>query len=256
MPALFKHILIRLMQLTGNLLKLVFYMHLKLLPKARFQIPACTAPLWPRQAKKISATLWLTNYTDRVTLAVYVNYLWNRLLAARCEVRLCLDAECESFIATHFPGRMAQAYSRLQIGAAKADFWRVLVLLQHGGVYIDMDAALCWPVSRLLSKDPAEILARYADGRLTNYFLAFAPGHPLMQDIAEQITRNIEANTLTSVYDMTGPTVFEQLADRPHYNIQATHMLARQGMFTSKKLQYPDAKKHWIEEQKEKKIVG
>ncbi|WP_354037796.1 glycosyltransferase [Bradyrhizobium sp. S3.2.6] len=33
-----------------------------------------------------------------------------------------------------------QCYSRLQIGAARADLWRVLVLLHEGGIYVDIDA--------------------------------------------------------------------------------------------------------------------
>jgi mannosyltransferase OCH1-like enzyme len=249
----------RLMQLFGNLLKPLFYLHLWLFPRARFTVPAQAAPLWKAQSTgPIPHTLWFTNFTDRVTLSVYVNYLWNRLLAPTCEVRLCLDEACASFVEQNFPGEISEAYAKLQIGAAKADFWRILMLLKNGGVYLDMDAAFCWPVHRLLASagSAAEIVPRYKDGRVTNYFLASSPGNPLMQEIALQILSNIQRNEHKSVYDMTGPTVLEHIADRPSTHIQASRHIARQGQFTTKKLQYPDKLKgYWVNDQKEKSIL-
>lgn len=258
-PSFLRQLATRLMQLFGNLLKPLFYLHLLLLPKARFTVPAQAKPLWQaKTSSPIPHTVWFTNFTDRVTLAVYANYLWNRLLAPTCELRLCLDDECAQFVQENFPGEIAEAYLKLQIGAAKADFWRILMLLKNGGVYLDMDAAFCWPVHRLLAQagNAPEIIPRYKDGRVTNYFIASAAGNPLMQEVAAQILRNIQEGQLKSVYDMTGPTVLEHTADRPGVHIQASRYIARQGQFTTKKLQYPDKLKgYWVNEQKEKSIL-
>lgn len=73
---------IRLMQFFGNLLKLLFNVHFKLKRHARFTLPPVSAPLWTSsKPQRVSRILWQTNYTNTVTLPVYVNYLWNRLMA-------------------------------------------------------------------------------------------------------------------------------------------------------------------------------
>lgn len=98
-----------------------------------YRIPALSLPFWsPRSSRRIPRIVWLTNYTRDVTLSIYVNYLFNRLVAPTHEVRLCDDAECEEFIRSHHP-ELVETYLSLQIGAARADLWRVLVLLTHGG---------------------------------------------------------------------------------------------------------------------------
>ncbi len=249
---------IRLMQFFGNLLKLLFYVHFKLMPHARFKMPPVSPPLWrSSRPQAVARTLWQTNYTDTVTLPVYVNYLWNRLMAPTHEHRYCNDDVCAEFIRTHFPGAIHEAYSRLQIGAARADFWRVLVLLKEGGVYMDIDAALCWSPESLFADGRTELLIRNDDGRITNYFMASAAGNPLMQEIADRILLNIQENKLASVYDMTGPTVVDVVAGgRDGVAVERSKLVCRQGQFTSKRFQYPDKLRgYWVKEQQEKSIL-
>jgi hypothetical protein len=42
----------------------------------------------------------------------------------------------------------------------------------------------------------------------------------LLAAIAEKIVENIQSNTLTSVYDMTGPTVVDALAGAGPFDIE------------------------------------
>lgn len=64
------------LQLLGNLLKIIFWLDFRLRPKKRCRIPA-VAPPWlrPRSKKKIPRIFWRTNGSADVTLSVYVNYL-------------------------------------------------------------------------------------------------------------------------------------------------------------------------------------
>lgn len=64
------------LQLLGNLLKIIFWLDFRLRPKKRYRIPA-VAPPWlrPRSKKKIPRIFWRTNGSADVTLSVYVNYL-------------------------------------------------------------------------------------------------------------------------------------------------------------------------------------
>ena len=113
---------IRLMQFFGNLLKLLFYVHFRLMPRARFTLPPVSPPLWKSsRPQRVSRILWQTNYTDCVTLPVYVNYLWNRLMAPTHEHRFCNDDVCAEFIRTNYPGPV-------QIwGSSPTDGYKLLV---------------------------------------------------------------------------------------------------------------------------------
>jgi mannosyltransferase OCH1-like enzyme len=171
-------------------------------------------------------------------------------------ISACDVIQHEAFISKHYAPDVAAAYRMLQIGAAKADLWRILVLSTYGGVYLDADAAFSWPPDRFLSADQNELFVRERDGRLTNYFLAAVPGHPLFVTIAKKIVENVQANTLTSVYDMTGPTVVDALVDAGPYNVEPSRYVCRQGQFTKKVFQYPEQLKgYWAREQEKRPIV-
>lgn len=170
--------------------------------------------------------------------------------------RFCDDNACDAFILQEFSPEIHAAWSRLQIGAAKADFWRVLVLLRHGGFYMDMDAGLCWPAEKLVSSGDSELFIRNPDGSLTNFFMASAPDNPLLSAISEKIVDNIQKNTLTSVFDMTGPTVLIEVLDDAGPNIEHSRLVCRQGLLTSKVFQYPDnLRGYWVQDQQNTSIL-
>lgn len=245
------------MQVNGNLLKAFMYLHFRLLPRARYSIPASAPAWWPStQPRKIPRIVWQTNYTDQVTLPIYLNYLWNRLMSPTHEHRFCDDNACDAFIRLEFSPEIYASWSRLQIGAAKADFWRVLVLLRYGGFYMDMDAGLCWPAEGLVSSEDSDLFIRNPDGSLTNFFMACAPGSPLLEAIAEKIMSNINENTLKSVFDMTGPTVLGEVVNHDSTNIEHSRIVCRQGLLTSKIFQYPNnLQGYWVKDQQNTSIL-
>jgi mannosyltransferase OCH1-like enzyme len=247
----------RSLQLIGNILKIVFYLDITLRPGKRYRIPDRWPPLLATsKAKAIPRIVWQTNYSRDVTLSLYLNYLVNRLMAPTSEFRFCDDDECEEFITKRQPPEVAAAYIGLQIGAARADLWRVIVLSTYGGVYLDADATFSWPPEYFLSSDQSELFAREPDGRLTNYFLAAVAGHPMLMEIAAKIVENIQANEIASVYDMTGPTVVNELAGRASVRIAPSRSVCRQGQLTKKVFQYPDRLRgYWAKEQLERPIV-
>lgn len=72
------------------------------------------------------------------------NPLWRRCLAAwrrlhpDYEVRVRGDAEVASFLKKHAP-HVLGAWTRMPLGAVKADVYRYVVLKVEGGIYADMD---------------------------------------------------------------------------------------------------------------------
>jgi len=244
-------------QLVGNILKIFFYLDFWFRPERRYIIPAIAAPrVSSGSPKRIPRVVWQTNYTNKVTLSVYVNYLFNRWMTPTFEFRFCTDEDCEKFIKENFSPEIYDCYSRLQIGAAKADLWRILVLFAHGGVYMDIDAAFSWFPEAFLSPHLIEMFVRTKNNKLTNYFLASAPGNTVFKSIADKIIENITADSITNVYDLTGPTVVDVIASVEPVYVEDHELVCRQGQFTRKSFQYPDNKTgYWANEQTRKRIV-
>ena len=247
----------RLIKLVANLLKLTCYAFHFAFPDKRFTLPAKAGPLIRRRRPTaIPRVLWQTNFTDRVTLPVYLNYLFNRLMAPGFEYRFMTTAARADFIARHYPGEIFHHYSRLQIGAAQADFWRVLVLQAHGGVYLDIDAHLTWPLGRLLGPDRQSLFLRTKRDTLNNFFIASRPHTPELAAVIRAISRNIAENTVEGVFEMTGPGVFNRVLDIDAVDTVLYRYACTQGSFTNEHFQYIDKPQgKWHREQKRVAVV-
>ena len=245
-------LLSRLLKILANVSKGVARLLYVFTPGWRLQIPA-SSPAWIRsgrgmlpsqnrsgQRRQIPSVLWQTNYASRVTLPVKLNYYCNRIFAASFHYRFVSDAEIEEFIGREFPGRIERCYRRLAIGAAKADLWRLLVLYRHGGIYIDIDGHLVWPIDRLLKGDPAELFVISKDGRFTNYFMASAPENPHVWALIEEALRRIENPTTNNVYHLTGPGLMDDLLADVDCTTSRVEEVCLQGNFTNKFFQYMD----------------
>ncbi|KAL4444209.1 hypothetical protein ABPG75_011946 [Micractinium tetrahymenae] len=124
-----------------------------------------------------------------------------RVLNPGWEVRLYTDQDCLEFVRREFP-QYWDAYRWLGPGVERADFFRYMVILRHGGVYADVDAECRRPLDALLhSKDTlvagwdnewanatAALQAGYVRQRqLAQWVFAGAPGHPALQELCDRI---------------------------------------------------------------------
>jgi len=244
-------------KLTANLLKMLSYGFHGLLPHKRFLIPAAAPAVLPvSKVSIIPKTIWQTNFTNRVTLPVYLNYLFNRLMAPTFEHRFMVTEDRANFIRDHYPKEIYDAYSRIQIGAAQADFWRVLVLQKYGGVYMDIDAHLVWPLAKILPPEQEELFLQIKTGEMSNYFIASKPNNPNLADVIDQILHNIETGSSDNVYDLTGPGVFnkvlaDQVVVKRYYKYTCN-----QGNFTNEHFQYIDKPQgKWTREQEKVDVI-
>jgi mannosyltransferase OCH1-like enzyme len=247
----------RVIKILANLLKVLCYPFHFFFPKKRFVLPARSGPIFRRRAKTaIPCILWQTNFTDRVTLPLYLNYLLNRILAFNYEYRFVDDDCAEAFIKEHYPADVYESYSMLQIGAAKADFWRLLVLEKHGGVYLDMDANLVWPLSSILRPDYEELYIVIKDGRISNYFIASKPDNGHLREMIVMVMRNIRERSFPNVYHLTGPGVFDQVLGGIQVNSRSYRYICSQGNFTNEYFQYIDSTQgKWTKAQKKMSVV-
>ncbi|APE32106.1 glycosyl transferase [Halomonas aestuarii] len=248
----------RFIKLVANFLKLASYPFHWLFPRKRFTIPAHAGPWWkrPDNTEDIPRIIWQTNFTDRVTLPVYLNYLFNRLMAPGFEYRFMVTQARGDFIKTHYPEETFQNYNRLQIGAAQADVWRVLVLLKHGGVYLDIDAHLVWPLAWILRRTKKELYVTTRKGQLSNYFIASQPESSHLQKVADRINLNINERRFSGVFQLTGPGVFNEVLDPAEVNTISYRHACNQGNFTNRHFQYIDKKEgKWHEQQRREKLI-
>ncbi len=231
----------RIIKIFANLTKIGCYVFHFFFPNLRFTLPENGPPLYGKSDKPlIPNVLWQTNYTNRVTLAVYINYLFNRLLSPTFEYRFMSTEDRADFIKSNYSQEIYKCYSKIQIGAAQADFWRVLVLQKYGGVYLDIDAHFVWPLHRIIRPEYHALYIIIKKGEISNYFIASETNNVQLEQIIEIILNNIRENTLKNVYDLTGPGVFNQVLDKAR--VQTTHYryTCSQGNFTNEFFQYID----------------
>ncbi len=239
--AILDAILYRTIKVYANANKVIFSLYLRLFPEQRQEIPAYLAPKGAPPANgRIPRVVWQTNYTRRVTKQVFMCFRFNRFLSSTYEYHLFDDEQCDRFVQDNYPGEINRAYKRLRIGASKADFWRILVLLKHGGIYLDIDANFTARPEKHIDEGTENVFISVNDGEITNYFMASAPGNPVLQEVCDQIVRNINDGSIASVYEMTGPIVLDAVVKRRGIEPIVYKKVCVQGQFTNKKGQYAD----------------
>lgn len=72
--------------------------------------------------------------------------------------KIYIDEEMDVFVNENFPGDIANCYNRLNIIVAKVDFWRYLVLYKFGGIYLDMDSSINYPLKYLINMNDEAII--------------------------------------------------------------------------------------------------
>lgn len=63
------------------------------------------------------------------------------------------DNDVDDFVCENFPENVSSAFSKIVAGASKIDFWRVMVMMLYGGVYMDADLMALRPLPILPQND-------------------------------------------------------------------------------------------------------
>lgn len=247
----------RAIKIVANLAKMLCYGFHFLFPSKRFTLPAASPPICKtRRPRTIPRIIWQTNYTNRVTLPVYLNYLFNRLMAPSFEYRFMVTEARAAFVKDTYPGEVCENYSKLQIGAAQADLWRLLVLQKFGGVYLDIDAHIVWPLGLIIKPGYDDLYVTTKRGEISNYFIASKPNNPHLARLIETVVHNIKECRLNNIYELTGPGVFNQVLDVATVNTAYYRYTCNQGTFTNEYFQYLDKSQgKWTREQQKTEIV-
>lgn len=132
------------------------------------------------------------------------------------------DERVDDFIRTEYGEEIYALYKRINIGAAKADFFRYAILLKHGGVYLDIDSDIKVSLSKIILPEDNAILSMEKNPNLyVQWALIYEPQHPFLKRTFEKVLENLSSNKFPhDVHKMTGPTVYteavhECLAENP-----------------------------------------
>lgn len=121
------------------------------------------------------------------------------------------DTEMTQYIRRNFNEDTNTAYSKLNVGAAKADLWRYLVLYKEGGVYLDIDSVLHGSLDNLIAPGDRAIISRERNpGIFVQWCMMFEPLHPILKITIDKCIYNILHETTTDIMYLTGPRVFSQ----------------------------------------------
>ncbi|MDD3769149.1 MAG: glycosyltransferase [Sulfuricurvum sp.] len=230
----------RLAKLLGVLIKMLGYMFHFFFKTKRFIIPEHAKPLWKGKELRIPKIIWQTNYTNRVTLPVYINYLFNRFMSLDWEYRYVSTEARQEFIKANATQRVSSAFEQLTDGASQADFWRLFTLNNSGGVYMDIDAHVVWPLSALIKPDDEAVYLKNKE-HYTNYFIASDKHNVILENALNLIVENIENKNIgRGVYDLTGPSVLNTAIGESSVHSRLHKYTCIQGSFTNEYFQYMD----------------
>lgn len=238
----------RTIKLIGNISKTFCYVFHFIFPKKRFIIPEYSKPLIKsKKSTNIPKIIWQTNYTNRVSLPMYLNYLFNRLMSLSYEYRYVSTEARLEFIESNMSEEIANAYKKLVNGASQADLWRLLVLDYYGGIYLDIDAHFVWPVSKMVKPEQNEIFL-LTKQHYTNYFIASKKDNPILKRTIKIIIDNIKNKKIEGgVYSLTGPTALNIALENQKFDFRYYRYTCVQGSFTNEYFQYIDKPRgKWI----------
>ncbi len=139
------------------------------------------------------------------------------------------DSDMFYFIKENYGKDVLKAYEELQIGAAKADLWRYLVLYKNGGVYLDIDSEIYANLDNLLKEDDQAVLSRETNiGLFVQWCLMFDKNHPILEKTIVDCILNIRKKDTDDILRITGPHVFSKavksLNEKYLTNIQPSYI--------------------------------
>jgi len=172
-----------------------------------------------------------TFYTTILPLDIVNIINHNKKMCPKYTFYFYNDEQCEEFIKNNFDTRIYNAYMKLNkdYGAMKADFFRYCVLYKLGGVYLDIKSKINIPLGLIIKPTDICILDiprnnleswRQNNPTYEQWLLMFAPNHPYLNQMIEQMVNNIEnnyqptipgyshLNAKQKVLQLTGPDAF------------------------------------------------
>lgn len=170
------------------------------------------------------------------------------------------DEKINEFILTAYGKDIFETYSKIQIGASKADFFRYAILYQHGGIYVDIDSQIKKPLDEFIHADDVAMISFENNQRFyVQWAMIYEAKHPFLAKTLELVIDNIKHNRYPfDTHKMTGPTTYtEAILQCLEINPSIPHRLNGIDYDGNFKFSYPmskfflyNKKDHWKQMQK------
>jgi mannosyltransferase OCH1-like enzyme len=120
------------------------------------------------------------------------------------------DKRASDFITEAYGNEISALFNRINIGAAKADFFRYAILYKKGGVYLDIDSLITSKIDDFIKPEDVAVISNESNlNFFLQYVLFFEPQHPILKRTMDLMISNLRQNTYPyDTHKMTGPTVF------------------------------------------------
>ena len=106
------------------------------------------------------------------------------------------------------------AYQTLQHGAARADVWRLAVIIRYGGVYFDIDCGSKVALDSFVSANASVVSGVGKDKDFHQWALLYTAAHPFLRAALDAVVHNVLLTALEQkgvrTVDLTGPPVFNK----------------------------------------------
>lgn len=159
----------------------------------------------------IPKVIYQTFYTKK--LPSNIQKLINDMMDNNPEYEHCLydDNDIDIFIKNEFDDDTYRAFKMLNVGAAKADFWRYCILYKKGGIYLDIDSSVIGKLDELIRFDNNAIVSRETHQDIfLQWCLIFSSKHPIMKKCIEKCIENILTKKTNNILHLTGPIIFSE----------------------------------------------
>jgi len=158
-----------------------------------------------------------------------------------------LYEDCERFIREHYDAATLGLFRSIHpnYGAARADFFRYLLLYKSGGVYLDIKSGCGVPFDSFLKNDDEFLLSYWRDpsdgshpafdiaAEFQQWHIMARSGHPFLAAVIALVSENLrqydplqQGVGKTAVLQVTGPIAYTRaiaplLAAHPHRFVEA-----------------------------------
>ena len=204
---------------------------------------------------QIPQVIHQTYSTARLPQALESNRSYLQELNRDWEVRLYDDEARDIYVRKHFGPKIAQILQSIdpRYGAARADFFRYLLIYNEGGCYLDIKSSMSRPIAEGLRPDDRYVISQWDNGPGEKYegwglltdiahivggeyqqwHLIAAPGHPLLRCVILKVIQNIESYRperagvgALGVWRLAGPIPYSVVLDNyrhlhPHRKVEA-----------------------------------
>ena len=153
------------------------------------------------------------------------NYMNLRKKNPEFKFHLYDDTQCGAFLRAYFPFAV-EAFDKLIPGAYKADLWRLCVLYQFGGIYMDIKLECLgnFKLYSLVDKEHFVIDRPNHSPHIYNAFMVCKPNNPFLLEAIEQIIKNVKSNYYgESPLSPTGPEMLGRIALNYSLNLDMHH---------------------------------